>query len=166
MNNPPSQALAEKLGFFPVGVFTLLMKQEGITATQPGEGAYGTPAFILSALQQSSQFRKNHRLLSSSFTYYHPSESILGELQLLVHGSNIAILDHEIDEAFSQSVQIAYCDTDSHLVQSVLWEAARSNCEDIWAIIYKEPDLISLLQEQGFKQEEWAETIRVYELSL
>jgi hypothetical protein len=117
-------------------------------------------------LQQSPQFEKNHQLLSSSFTFYHPSQIILDELQLLVHDENIAILDYEIDEAFSHAVQIAYCDPDPHLVRSVLWEAGRSHCEDIWAIIYKQPDLISLLEDHGFKKEEWAETIRVYELSL
>lgn len=166
MDNSPSQALAEKIGFSPVATFTLLMKQEDIETAAPTESEEVTPLTVLSSLNHSPQFAKNHGLLSSCFTFYHPSESILKELQLLVHGDRVAVLDYNIDEAFSHAVQIAYCDPDPSLLESILWEAARNACKEIWAIVYQDPALIALLEDYGFKKEEWAETIDVYELPL
>ncbi|MBU7033381.1 MAG: GNAT family N-acetyltransferase [Theionarchaea archaeon] len=164
MDNPPSRALAEKIGFSRVATFTLLMKQEGTNTATPSESEPVAPGTILSSLNNSLQFNTNHGLLSSCFTFYHPSETILKELQLIAHGDNMAILDHNIDEAISRDVQIAYCDPDPSLLEVILWEAARCACDEIWAIIYKDPVLISLLEDYGFEKEEWAETIDVYEL--
>lgn len=165
MSNLPSQRLAEKCGFIPVATFTLLELQQEISKTGSCVCGSLSPQKAFSRFQASSQGLQNHSLLSSSFTFYHPSLSILQDLCILAHGENMAILDYDIDEAVTRSVQIAFCDADFHLIQCILGEAVRTKCEEIWAILYKGSEVIPLLTEHGFELQEWAETITVYELN-
>jgi N-acetylglutamate synthase-like GNAT family acetyltransferase len=163
MDNKPSQAVAQNMGFSHVATFTFLLKSVG--DVEPGEVETGTVDDALSRLRGSPLFTFNHSLLSSCFRFYTPSVQTMEDLLIIKNQKKVAILDFEIEEALTKAVQIVYCDCDPELVKNILYVASSKNMEEIWAVIYKDQDLVDLLVSNGFEQVEWGETIRVFEHS-
>jgi N-acetylglutamate synthase-like GNAT family acetyltransferase len=161
MDNKPSQAVAQKIGFSPVALFTYLVKP--VTDAPVVEVERGTGS-VVSGLHNSSLFAQSHFLFSSSFTFYTPSPQQVNDLLILVHDDNVAVLDFDIEEALVPAVQIAYCDCDPELVKAILYVAAQKNLKELWAVVAKDTALVDLLMETGFENVEWGENIQVFEL--
>lgn len=163
MDNKPSQAVAQNLGFAHVATFTFLLKSVG--DVNPVTVEIGTGDDALSRLRDSTLFTLNHSLLSSCFKFYTPSVQTMEDLLIIKHQKGVAVLDFEIEEALTKAVQIVYCDCDPELVKNILYIASDMTIKEIWAVVYKDQDLVDLLMGNGFEQVEWGETIRVFERS-
>ncbi len=164
MDNNPSQALAKKMGFSQVGTFTFLLRTvEKTEKIPPVHVKTRTPVEALSLLRNSTRFIQNNSFLSSSFTFYTPSLESMEDLLFFGHKDKLAVLDFEIEEALKKAVQVAYCDFDPVLVKAILYEAARREIEEIWAVIPKNEDMINLLLSENFEPVKWGKTIRVFE---
>ncbi len=169
MDNMPSQALAEKLGFSHVATFTYLLRSGSVIEKRGRR--YGAvaqsriinPASALTLLRQSPLYLLNHSLLSSSFTFYTPSVQSLESLLLIARKNRLAVIDFQIEEALKRAVQIAYTDSDPALLKAVLYQAAQRRAEEIRAVIPKDEDLITFLTSYNFEPVEWGKTIRVFE---
>lgn len=162
MRNPASQVVAEKMGFIKVATFTFLFKK--VERAPPVSLTPVTPREALPLLEKSPSFVENHSLLSSCFKFYTPSDENMKSLLLFTHGDNVAVLDFEIEEALTKAVQITYCDPDPVLVKAILHDASQRGLEEMWVIIPKDEMVIDCLKSFGFEQEEWGETINVFEL--
>jgi len=170
MDTMPSQALAEKLGFSHVATFTYLLRSGSIIEKRErsyqavAQSRIVNPASALTLLKHSPLYLQNHSLLSSSFTFYTPSVQSLESLLLIARKNRLAAIDFQIEEALKRAVQIAYTDSDSALLEAVLHQAAQRRAEEIWAVIPKDEELITLLALYNFEPVKWGKTINVFEL--
>jgi N-acetylglutamate synthase-like GNAT family acetyltransferase len=162
MDNPASQALAEKVGFHHVATFTFL--SQNASTVLPVQCEQGTASRALSLLKKSHLFSEGHSLLSTSFIFYEPSLETIERLLVITNKDKLALLDFEIEEATQKTVQIAYCDQNLQLVRAVLHEVRKRNIQKIWAVIPQNKGLIDLLKSNGFEIVEWGKNIRVFEL--
>ena len=167
MDNKVSEAVARKTGFLPVATFTLLLKElNNPPFCSPSSARRGTGREAILHVENSPLFKQNHSLLSSCFTFYTPSAEILEDVFILFCDDSMAILDFEVEEALKKTVQIAYLDPDSELVENIIIEAVTRDIEEIWAIIPRNEELITCLKAHRFFHLEWGETITVCELQL
>jgi N-acetylglutamate synthase-like GNAT family acetyltransferase len=162
MDNPASQALAEKVGFHHVATFTFLSRNT--STTFPVQYEQGTASRALSLLKKSHLFSAGHSLLSTSFIFYEASPEAIEGLLVITNRDRLALLDFEIEEATQRTVQIAYCDQNPQLVRAILHEARKRNMQKIWAVIPRKKELVDLLRLNGFETVEWGENISVFEL--